>query len=605
MPRFFRAGWLLLVILMAAPLRGAAPPRLPLILSEADRARLDRVASRQPLESVAEEGVNLAGNAPAWLLSRLTIPPGEEAKHARAWHVDLARRQRIEDTPPAVGRLLDRLTSELPKYLAPRAIRYTLGVVDRPDYSAFTPGGGRIYLSRPLLKLLRANTRRGESALAFLLAREVAHTALLHCRRGWQRIRIEEELRKGLHTRVDAGKLRTALETGMRGAGRLVLFLYSRDQEYEADTFALHLCRNAGFPVDHALDGMRLLAALRHPGALRRKNYGPARTKMPATLAYYLSPAAEPLVRLRRLLMERDGLVEGKEFGLFRYNRATDKLLPCKPEDIDASERPIVFVHGMGGGKKSFRAYLHYFGERKELRGRPLLVFRYPGNASLARSGRFLFNQVQRAIPAPRAAAFVCHSAGGLVFRWYAERLGGGFDRAVILGTPHAGSHLTELKFLVDLAGFAWDLTGGLTKAIARGLPEGRGEIGLDLHPGSLFLRHLGRTPRLAARYHVFVAEYLSTASALGLRASFLGTRVSVERGLLGLVGLGTWQSTTKRFLDRLRLPEEVLAGDLIVSCRSAALPGASRTTRLTAQHLALTRDREVMRLVLSSLLAP
>ena len=236
--------------------------------------------------------------------------------------------------------------------------------------------------------MLLADRKRGESALAYILARELAHSSLLHCRRGWQRLQAEEDLVKGAHTLFDAGQMRSALETGIRGTGQLVLFLYSREQEYEADLFALHLCRNAGFPVDQAIDGMRLLAALRHPDALHKPDYRPADSKLPATLASYLSSRVDPLVSLRRLLMERDGLVSGEEFGLFRYDRASVKLSPCQTGSVGAEEKPIILVHGLRGSKESFRDYLIYLGERKELHSRALLVFRHPGNASLARCGR-------------------------------------------------------------------------------------------------------------------------------------------------------------------------------------------------------------------------
>jgi pimeloyl-ACP methyl ester carboxylesterase/Zn-dependent protease with chaperone function len=605
MPLSFRLFLPLLALLGSTPARGAAPGTAPQPLTRAERLRLDRVASRQPLETVFQEGVNLAGNAPAWLLAHLTLSPEEEARLARSWHADLARRRKVAAAPESSSRLLARLAKQLPRRLSPGAFRYTLGVVDRSDHAAFTPGGGRIYLTRPLLDRLRADRERGEAALAFLLAREVAHTALLHCRRGWQRVQIEEEIRKGLHAKLDAGLLRDALGTGVRNAGQLVLFLYSRDQEYEADAFALDLCRNAGLPVDHAIDGMRLLAALRHPDAVRSDRYRPGQSKLPSTLAYYLSPSADPLVRLRRLLMERDGLVEGEQFGLFRFDRSTGALSACGPGSVAPGERPVVFVHGMGGGKGSFRDCLLYFGERRELRSRALLVFRYPGNGSLALAGRFLLDRIRRVLRSPEEATFVCHSAGGLVFRYYAERLAGRFHRAVILGTPHAGSNLTDLKFLVDLARFSYDLTGGLANAVRRALPEGRGAIALDLQPDSLFLRHLGRSPRLAGRYHIVYGEYLSAASVLALRSTFLGTRGLLGRWVLGSLAPAAWQAPGKRFLESLRLPEEVLQGDLVVSSSSAGLPGAGRTTRLAVGHLALVSDRQAMRQVLSSLLGP
>src|SRR5262249_54178942 len=151
--------------------------------------------------------------------------------------------------------------------------------------------------------------RRGPAALAFILARELGHIGLEHCCRGWQRLAVEEELRQEVKGHK-AGWVRDVLQTGIVASGKLVHFLYSRDQEYEADLFALHLCRNAGLKPDEGLDGLRLLARLRHPDALTDPRFDAAKVKPDTTLGYYFSAAPDPLVRLRRLLMECRGEVD-------------------------------------------------------------------------------------------------------------------------------------------------------------------------------------------------------------------------------------------------------------------------------------------------------
>ena len=55
------------------------------------------------------------------------------------------------------------------------------------------------------------------------------------------------------------------------------------------------------------------------------------------------------------------------------------------------------------------------------------------------------------------------------------------------------------MKFLIDVCEFAVALRLGLPKAIAATVPEGRGEIGWDILPDSLFLRYLGQDKALAA----------------------------------------------------------------------------------------------------------
>ena len=581
----------------------AAPPVQPRSLDAVARMRLDRLARRQPLESVAQERVNQAGNVPAWLLGRLGLPDGEELARARAVHLRI--REKLHSPPASAHRTLARLLRQLPSHLRPPSFRYGLYLVERSDHAAFTRGGGFVYLSHPLCRALLANPRRGEAALAFVLARELGHIGMHHCRRGWQRVILEEELRRGLVSRVEAGRYRDALDTTVRGSGALVRFLYTRDQEYEADRFALQLCENAGYPADECLDGLRIVAALRHPDALRRDDYRLGPTEPPDTLAYYLSNRAGPLVRLRRLLMERDGAVEDEgKFGLLLYDRATGQVARAADGAVKSGDRPIIFVHGMKGGVESFRDFLTTFGQRRELLSRKLLVFRYPGNSSLARSGRFLRREVRRVSAGTGPAVFVCHSAGGLVFRYYAERLKGPFGHAILIATPHAGSDLTELKFLVDLTDLALGAVAlGPARALAAAIPEGKGEITRDLRPDSLFLRQLGRDPRLAARYQLVVGEYLSTSQALALRLTFAASRRSLlTRGLPALPD-GALRAHAARWAARLRLPGEVLRGDLIVSTTSATLPGAGRVTRMRLHHLAIRSDPRAIGLVLDGVL--
>lgn len=588
---------LLLPLLMGAG-APAWPPAPPL------RQRLDRAALRQPLESLAQEKVNIVGNVTGWLLLQLDLPVEEELRRCKDAHADLLGRERTRPAPVVARKILDRLVAGLPAHLDPGAFRWSLTILERKDVEAFTPGGGFLYLSRPLLETLLADRERGEAALAFVLAREIAHVSLRHCGSGWQRITLEEMARKDVNNRLDPSLWRDLLETKLHTASKAVQFLYSRNQEYLADLMALHLCRNTAFPLDAALDGMRLLAGLGHPGALTQDDYRPAPGPKLPVLSYYLSSAADPLVRLRRLLMERDGLVEPTDdFGLFVCDRGTGGLTRCRTNSVTARERPIVFVHGLYGGRESFRPYLDHFREQKELKNRPLLVFRYPGNGSLWRSALLLGNEMKRVVGTPAQAAFVCHSAGGLVFRCYAEKLAGGFDRAVMLGTPHGGSDLTRVKFLVDLVEFAGTLRFGLTEGLAATVAAGRGEIGLDLQPDSLFLRYLGRDAKRAARYHVFYGEVLTPANALAGQIAFTALRRQLEPRLLGVLPEGVLRLQAGRWLGGIHLPTEALRGDWVVSSKSARLPGAARTTKTRLGHLGFTRDSETMRQVLDLVL--
>lgn len=588
MPAARRSCWAVLSILLAGtraePAASPSPPVLRL-LAPAERGLLDQSALRLPPLALAQERRDLAGNVPAWLLSRVNLTPAEERDRAAALHKEIVARHRVVRGPSTLvaKKVLARLARELPAHLRPAAGLWELTVLDEPDYNAFAIGGGWLYVSRPLLEALLADRQRGEAGLAFVLAVQMGHVARQHCRRGWQRLAIEEEARKGIEISVAPKQWRAILETGVRPTGKLIEFLYSRDQQFEADLFALHLCRNAGLPLDAALDPLRRLALLRE-GAGR---------------GHFVRDGPPPLRRLERLLRERDGLMD-EEHGLFACDGGA--LKRCGPRSVGKIDRPIVFVHGLRGGNESFAAYLRAFASAPELRGRTLLVFRYPGNGSLARAGRFLASEMGRVMAAPERTAFVCHSAGGLVFRYYAEVLREGFEQAHLLGVPNQGSNLTALKFLVDVGAFVGDLPGGLTQAIALTVPEGRGQIAHDLHPDSLFLRHLGQDRRLAGRYHVYYGEYLSRGEALALEVAF----AAWKRLVTGRWATRLMPPTLKRQalprLPELRLPAEVLRGDLIVSSRSGGLRGAGRVTKTGLRHQALRSDEAVMRQVLAAI---
>ena len=590
----------LLVATVAGATHAAAPPARPWPLSPVARDRLDRAAYRQPPAGLVRQTADLAGQVPAWLLTRLELPPVVQHRSSKAVHDARLSREKTLPVARDLRRSFDALVFALPAYQNPPVFRWTLAVFDSPSLGASTPGAGYVHVSAPLVRALRADPARGEAALAFVLAREMAHVALGHTRAGWQRHQLEELARNGIASKLEASRWSALLQTEVERVGQLVSFLYTRDQEYEADLFALHLCRNAGFDVDEAIDGLRYFAVLRHPAAPNRADYLPVPAALVPKLAYYCSRADDPLLRLRRLLQERDGRVEPEaDFGLFLYERDSDSLRPLAAGDLKAGDRPIVFVHGLHGGLGAWGEFLDAFGQRRELLSRPLVVFHYPATGSIARSGKFLRNRMRALVPEQLPLTFVCYSAGGLVFRTYAEKLSGPFERAAFIATPHGGSDLTQLAFLVDILEFVGlSRRTGLLAAVAQTVANGRGEMKQDLHPDSLFLRYLGRNPRLSARYRILYGETLSRAEALALQLSVRSAgRLAASRLLPHLPDL--LQAQAERLFDRLVVPAEILSGDGVVRARSARLPGVPETIRLRRNHLALRSDPEVVRHVL------
>jgi pimeloyl-ACP methyl ester carboxylesterase len=584
------------LIVAVAPSSAAAPPPMK-DLTPALRERIDRLAEQQPLDTLPQQQHNAAANISLWALGHLALDPQDELEHAQAVHKQILEHERKLETPAEAQRVLAKLLDKLPPHLKPAAFEYQIVVLDRPEANVFTLGGGFIYVSRPLLDAVLPDKERGETALAFILAHQLGHMGLQHTRHGWQSFELEQELQKGIELHIERPQLRERLHTSVQAAGDRMKFLYTRRQTYEADLFAWQLCRNAGPSLDRAVDALRWLAVVDHPQLLTDKAYRPEADNPDRD-----TPPA--LLRLRRLFMERDGQVDDKEgkYGLFLWNPREDSFQRCGRQSIAAEERPIVFVHGFRGSMRTFRAYLRAFADNDELSRRKLLVFRYPNNASLGRCGQFLCNEMRRAVAAPEKAFFVCHSAGGLVFRWYAETRKQPFERAVLLSTPNEGTSVTALKYLADLSAFIDELKMNGPGALARMLPEGEGQVVYDVHDDSLFLRYLGHNADLAKRYHVFSGEYLRPGQVVGLGVGIAAAKRVMINRLLPRLDSPVLRRQALRRVERWHLPPEISRGDLVVTVRSALLKDAGHSTRTALSHEEFTTDEKAIQDVMDSI---
>ncbi len=584
------------LILAFSSALGAAPPSLKEI-TPAQRTRIDRAAEKHPLDTLRQQKRNVAGNISLWALGHLALDPADEWEHAQAVNKQILERERKLETPATAQRVFEKLLDKLPPHLKPEAFKYQLVVLDQPAPNTFTLGGGFIYLSRPLLDALLSDKERGETALAFILAHQLGHMGLLHTRHGWQSYELETELQRGIEMNIARPQLREMLHTGVEAVGGRMRFLYTRRQMYEADLFAWQLCRNAGLSLDQALDALRWLAVVNHPRLLTDQDFRDEDNNTESD-----TPPA--LVRLRRLFMERGGIVDDEDgkYGLFFWDSRRDTFERCGRQSITAEDRPIVFVHGFRGSMRTFRDYLGAFSEDRDLSRRKLLVFRYPNNTSLGRCGQFLVNEMRRVVVAPEKAFFVCHSAGGLVFRWYAEVRKQKFDRAILLSTPNEGTSLTTLKYLADVMAFFGELRLNGPGALERLLPEGEGQIVYDVHGDSLFLRYLGHNADLAKRYHVFSGECLRPVEVIALGAGITAARRVLMNRLLPGIESPLLRRQAVRRVERWHLPVEISDGDLVVSMQSALLKDAGHATRTALSHEKFMIDEMIIQDVMDSI---
>jgi hypothetical protein len=71
---------------------------------------------------------------------------------------------------------------------------------------------------------------------------------------------------------------------------------------------------------------------------------------------------------------------------------------------------------------------------------------------------------------------------------------------------------------------------------------------------------------------------------------------------VLKRVGSPLLRESANRILDDLRLPAELLAGDGVVTVRSASLKNACKITRMTLDHLGIKQDEKVIRQIVDVL---
>jgi triacylglycerol lipase len=116
-------------------------------------------------------------------------------------------------------------------------------------------------------------------------------------------------------------------------------------------------------------------------------------------------------------------------------------------EDIAASGTPIVLVHGIVDNRSAFAVLRRTL--RRRGYGRITTVNYSPLTSDVRKAARHLSRHVERvcAQTGYEQVFIVGHSLGGLIARYYAQRLGGDTraNTVVTLGSPHAGTHAARL----------------------------------------------------------------------------------------------------------------------------------------------------------------
>jgi triacylglycerol esterase/lipase EstA (alpha/beta hydrolase family) len=123
------------------------------------------------------------------------------------------------------------------------------------------------------------------------------------------------------------------------------------------------------------------------------------------------------------------------------------------PSEESAARRPVILLHGFAMNQTQW----WWMGRRLARRGAgPLYGMTYFSLQSVARSARHLRRFIERVRHKEHGARvdIVAHSLGGVVARYYIERLGGesAVERVITIGSPHHGSATGRLAPLIPAA---------------------------------------------------------------------------------------------------------------------------------------------------------
>lgn len=578
---------------------GRASGTLPLLTAET-RDAIDRAAAKASAEAPQRQETDLGGKRLEWILGQARPGLAQQYQIAQEIHAARLRSSTTLRAPKTAADTLQKLLDCLPDRMKPSEFSFSLTVESSPEIAAHTPGGGFLWISSSFLEALERQPYR-DSMLALILGHELGHVCLGHTGRGIQAIALSKQAAALAEAGIDSHRLQDILGTRVAGSAGSVRFRYTPQQEYEADLFAVHLCRNAGIEPSQALDALRLLAQMEDPGLAAGSAPRDATRQDPGVLRLLFESNPKALVRLKRLNLELAGLPDDPQrYGLLVYSKQTGDFRRAGDKSLSGSQKAIVLVHGLVGSRRTYTDLIRRLVAESAFRQWEFLVFEYPNTDSLAKCGRFLDREMSRVfVEGGGNTDFIAHSAGGLVFRYYAEVRGGKFHRAIFQATPHGGSSLALLQPIVRLTRVWGDfnLSSPIPEPVQKFILDGQGQMMHDLQPESLFLGYLARKQGATEKYVVFRGQVMGAHRAAALHVAFALAKSQMRHKIPETVRDSTLRAMVSQWLERLVLPEEITCGDYVVAMKHASLRGAE-THDTKCDHMSIKKDPQVTAIV-------
>lgn len=262
-------------------------------------------------------------------------------------------------------------------------------------------------------------------------------------------------------------------------------------------------------------------------------------------------------------------------------------FVPAGRENMDRGRR-VILIHGLDDPGIIWQNLAPVLAEE----GHRVWIMSYPNDQPVRDSAAFFYRQLQDfgRLEGTDPVAVVCHSMGGLVTREMLTNPEIGYMAAkeakevpplshfIMVGTPNHGSVFSRLRFMAEIRD---QLVSGGTKGYhwLRPIVDGVGEAGIDIYPGSDFLRELNSRPLPDEGRMLVIAGIMSPVDKIEVEGFLRDLRASIPDRVQPPQGL---ESTINNMIDEV--------GDGLVSVESAKLPGVP-LVQVQGTHLTIIRN--------------
>lgn len=180
----------------------------------------------------------------------------------------LARVKRSSDKP--LERKLNEIATRLADHIEDKSFTYRVYLIEDDRPNAFTPGGGHLFVSSGLVRLLKS-----EAQMAMVLAHEMAHNSQSHVINGERNRAIARGASQYSHKVFNEDLKLPWLARSVDFLVRTSLNGYTRAQEREADEIGLATMVAAGYdPYEAPVTFTNLLNASKDQPALTNFFFG-------------------------------------------------------------------------------------------------------------------------------------------------------------------------------------------------------------------------------------------------------------------------------------------------------------------------------------------